>query len=161
MFWLHLAAATLLAVLMFMTVIDVARRTIAGKALVGVVEISQFLMVGIVFLSLAYAQRQNKNIRVDMLVTRLSGKRRIVLEVIMLLLFAGFAGLITWQGGLDFLHAWRIGEWEHGPGNVSLYTWPARLTIPVGCFWLFVQLIIDIVRYSRGYIPEVTKGGVE
>ena len=106
------------------------------------------------FMGLDWAKKYHEIVVLDR-------KGRIVLEVIMLLLFAGFAGLVTWQGGLDFLHAWRIGEWEHGPGNVSLYAWPARLTVPVGCFWLFVQLIVDIVRYSRGYIPEVTKGGIE
>ena len=146
MYWLHVAAATALAAVLSMTVIDVLRRAIMGKALVGVVELTEFLMVGIVFLSIAYTQVQDQHIKVDFLVARLPSKTQVVIKIIMLAVGATFIGLVGWQGSWDALNAWQIQEYRYGPGGIHLYEWPARLAIPIGCFWLVLQLAIDIGR---------------
>lgn len=149
MFWLHVVAASFIGVLMFMTVTDVVRRTITGKGVMGVVDITQFIMVIIVFLSLAYTQVRDRHIKVDLLTSRLRGKKQAVTNVVALLIGAGVVSLITWQGSWDTLYAWEIGEWRYGPGAVWMYTWPVRLMVPLGGFWLLVRLLIDTGRQAQ------------
>jgi len=120
MFWLNMGSAALIAVLGLITISDVIRRTLMGRALVGAVEITEFLMVAIVFLAIPYTQ--------------------------VLLLGACFLTIVMWQGIWDALQAWRIGEYKFGPGTVRLYAWPARFMVPFGCFWFLIQLGIDIGR---------------
>ena len=146
MFWLHIVAAAVIGILMFMTVIDVVRRAATGKALVGAVEITQFLMITIVFLSLAYAQVRDEHVKVDIITLRLRDRPRAWLDIVMLLIGAGFVFLVAWQGAWDTLEAFDLKEWQFGPGQMHMYTWPARLMIPIGCFFLGVQLLIDTGR---------------
>ena len=144
MFWMHMGSAALIAVLGSITIIDVIRRTLTDKALVGAVEITEFLMVGMVFLAIPYTQARDEHVKVDVVTSRLSGKVKIMVKIAMLLLGMSFLAIVTWQGVWDALDAWRIGEYKFGPGTVRLYTWPARFMVPFGCFWFLIQLGIDI-----------------
>ena len=159
MFWLHIVAAVAIGLLMAITVVDVTRRTIVGEAIIGVIEISGFLMVTIVFLSLAYTQVRGEHVRVDVLISRLGGKTRARIDIFLLFIGAAFFGVVTWQGSLDALQALRLGEWYFwGPGGVHLYTWPARFMVPLGGFWLAVRLMIDAGRQLRFLASGNTEG---
>jgi len=146
MFWLNMGSAALIAVLGLITISDVIRRTLMGRALVGAVEITEFLMVAIVFLAIPYTQVRDEHVKIEVVTSRLRGKTKIIVKIVMLLLGACFLTIVMWQGIWDALQAWRIGEYKFGPGTVRLYAWPARFMVPFGCFWFLIQLGIDIGR---------------
>lgn len=143
---LHIAAASLIGVLCLLTIVDVIRRAVFGKSLVGVVEITEFLMVGIVFLSLAYTEVRKEHVKVEILTIHFTPATQVLLKIILLALGSIFVALVLWQGILDTVLFWQIGEYKFGPGNLRLFKWPAMLMVPFGCFWFLLQLVINILQ---------------
>jgi len=78
-------------------VADVLTRLFVGKSLTGIIEIEEFMMVLIVFLSLAITQWQKAQISIDLVVNRLSERKQMVIEYFnhaaCFILFA----LMTWR----------------------------------------------------------------
>ena len=95
--------------LMMLTVADVVLRKIFNKGILGTLEISEFMMVAIVFFSLAEGELEDRNVSVDLLVKKLSLKSRVIIDALVKLLgfilycfiaiaVFGYAGLIKSSG---------------------------------------------------------------
>ncbi len=87
--WLHTLAHTLngigvvlIFLLMFLTVADVVLRKILNQGILGTLEISEFMMVAIVYFSLAEGELKQRNVNVDVLVKRLSLKSQTIIDAI-------------------------------------------------------------------------------
>lgn len=68
--------------LMLLTMTDVVLRKIFNKGILGTLEISEFMMVAIVYFSLAEGELKDRNVSVDLLVNRLSLKSRAIIDVL-------------------------------------------------------------------------------
>jgi TRAP-type C4-dicarboxylate transport system permease small subunit len=95
--------------LMFLTVADVVLRKVFSKGVLGTLEISEFMMVAIVFFSLAEGEIKDRNVNVDLFVNWLSPKSRVIIDAVIKILgfifycfitFAvfGYAGLMKSSG---------------------------------------------------------------
>ena len=75
--WLNYIGVTFTISLMLMVVTQVNARHIFNSPLVGYIDIMQMLMVPLVFLCIAYCQREGGHIRVEVFMSRvLKGGRR-------------------------------------------------------------------------------------
>jgi TRAP-type C4-dicarboxylate transport system permease small subunit len=74
--------------LMILTVADIILRKIFNKGIFGTLEISEFMMVAIVFFSLAECELEDRFVTVDLLVKKLSSKSRVAIDAF--LKFLGF-----------------------------------------------------------------------
>lgn len=79
--WIRKLSGTMNAVsslallaLMLMTVADILSRKITGASIVGVVELSEYLMVILVYSALARCEVMNRNVRVDIFTARMGGR---------------------------------------------------------------------------------------
>ncbi len=79
---LNCIGVAILFLLMLLTVADVVLRKIFNKGILGTLEISEFMMVAIVFFSLAEGELKDRNVNVDLLVNRLSPKSRAFIDAI-------------------------------------------------------------------------------
>jgi TRAP-type C4-dicarboxylate transport system permease small subunit len=68
--------------LMLLTVADVVLRKIFYKGILGTLEISEFMMVAIVYFSLAEGELKDRNVNVDLLVNRLSLRNRAIIDAL-------------------------------------------------------------------------------
>lgn len=90
--------------------LDVAARFIMKKSLPGIIEIEEFFMIIIVFLSLAATQQKEGHISIELLTCRLSSKMKLFLEVFTNCSCTIFTGLMTYQMTLATVN--KIGEYS-------------------------------------------------
>jgi len=107
-------------------------------------EVSHHFYGAHFMLGAAYALLHQMHVRTDVIVGRLSPRAQAVVASIASLVFFYFIGLLLWNGGLM---AWTsILRNEHVTSVFRSPLWPAKLTIPIGAFLLFMQGIADFIR---------------
>ncbi|NDK33260.1 TRAP transporter small permease subunit [Nesterenkonia haasae] len=144
---LALCASLLVAALMCLIVVDVARRQLTGRSIIGVLEYSEIVMVLIVYLSLGYGQMTRSHVAVDLFLTRLAPKARIAVDTAVLLttglLLLWFAFHATDSALSSFERL------EVRPGLAGVPVWPAKLAIPLGVLAMAVQCFAQIHHNIR------------
>lgn len=142
-------AVGIIAIMIFLTSADVFMRYVFNRPIPSTFELEQFLLVGVVYLTLAYVQYQKGHIRLDILADRspprIQTALRLFSHVICLVTFA----FITWRSGIEAYKAWSIGEYTMG--LISYPLWPAKWMIPIGSALLCFRFISDI--YSDVHSP--------
>lgn len=137
-----LISALCVVALMLTTTADVLRRTATGRALPGSVEYGELLMVGMVFLGLAYAQHQKEHVSVSVLTSRLPVRSAMVVRTTGMLTMVGF---LLWLSVAAYGEAMRsLASGEYRFGLLQVPMWPARLVIPVGVALLALETLIDL-----------------
>jgi TRAP-type C4-dicarboxylate transport system permease small subunit len=145
---LGLLAAGLVLVLMVLTTADVTLRYGLNSPVPGSWELSQLLLVGIVFLGLAHTQAVGRHVRVELFLRAAGAAARRRLDLLGLIVgFVVFA-LIFWVGLRDTWNAWAIGDYTLG--SITFPVWPSKLMVPVGSLLLCLRLLVQIVRCLRG-----------
>lgn len=132
-----------IGVLMFLTTSDVAGRYVFNHPISGTYELTEYLLIVIVFLSVAYIQSQRGHVTVDILCKRLPRKAFIALTAFGDAMGLFVLAVVFWQSGLIAWRAWRIGE--YAAGLIPFPLWPARLMFSFGIFILCMRLLLDLV----------------
>ena len=140
---LGVVAAAIIMVMMFLTTIDVVLRYIFNSPLPGVYELQEFMLVGAVFLSLAYIQSLKGHIYVDLFTNRFSGRGQAILAIISHTVSFLIFALITWQAGLRAWTALITGQSREG--LISYPLWPAKWALTIGVGFFCLRLALDIV----------------
>lgn len=147
---LHLGALSGFAVLAMMVVIilDVGGRAMFNLPVAGGNELSELLLVGLIFLGLAAAQQRRQHYTVDIAMHLFGPTARRVLDIGGLLLSLAVVALLAW---LSAQQAWTATvQGEASYGTISFPIWPARIVIAFGLGLLALQLAIDIIKAARG-----------
>lgn len=154
--------ATLLVTLV--VVADVAGRAIFNAPLHSATEVSELLLVVLVFLGLAGAQQKRQNYAIDVMSRHLPMTLQNVLEVLgyifCLVLTLGLAWFSTKQAMSSYARG------EAGFGIIAFPIWPARFVLALGLWLLSLQFICDILRFLTGNArtagsDDVTSGSYE
>ena len=143
--WLGYLGMSFLIGLMGMVVFEVVARYVFNHPMQGYIDIIEMMMVLLVFLSLAYCQREGGHIRMEIFMTRvlIGGRRYHLAEVFHLLIsLAGF-GLIAFFASKEVLHAYNIGDVSL---TVHLPTWPARMLMAIGSIFLCLRFILQMFQ---------------
>lgn len=154
--WLSYLGITFLIGLMAMVVLEVVARYVFGNPIVGYIDIMEMMMVLLVFLTLAYCQREGGHIRLELFMTRVlkEGRRYHVAEFFHLLLsLAGFA-VIAFFSVNSALHAYTIGD-----VSPVIYwpTWPARMLAAIGAIFLCVRFILQMFYSLNQVVVRVKR----
>ena len=108
-------------------------------------EIQSYLFAGIVLLGAAETLRRNEHVRVDLLYSNLSPRRRLWADVFGILLFLlPFMLVMAW---LSWPIAWRslrTGEGSTNAGGLPL--WPLRMLLPLGFGLMALQGLSELVK---------------
>jgi len=140
-------AAAIVVFMMGLTTVDVALRYLFNSPIAGVYTLCEMLMVGIVYLAIAYVQQQKSHVRVDVLIDRLQGPPRLAFELATLLLaLVGFS-LMTWQSALLAWDAWVTGD--YAMGLIEYPFWPTKSAMTLGIGLLCLRFVTDITTYIR------------
>ncbi len=142
--WMNLLSAGLLVFMMLLVTANTLGRYVFNSPILGALELTEELMVFIVYLGIAYTQFMKAHINIDIVVTRLSERSQLVCEAISMFLACILFALIVWQGTLSMIEAYQVHELT--VGSVEIPLWPAKLMVPFGSLILCVRYIIDIVH---------------
>jgi TRAP-type transport system small permease protein len=149
--WLSLAlaavAAVVLAFMMFLMVTDVFCRYMLNRPILGAFEITEFMMMILVFFAIAHAQGKKAHISVDVLVLKLSNRTQQIFRAIGSLLGLGLFSLMTWQ---IVLHALRVYRAHQRSIDLGLPVFPFTLMAALGTAIFCLTLIVSAVRSAAG-----------
>ena len=139
-------ALVALVAMTLVTVVDVAGRYLLNRPLPGGLELSELLMVFLVFGCFAFVELQNRHVDVDVLVNRFPPWGRACCEGLAGLLSAGFWGAIAWRSMIRALDIRAAGETTT---NLGLPIWPFIGVAAIGSALFTVVLLIrrfEVVR---------------
>lgn len=135
--------------MMMLTTIDVVCRYFFNASILGVYEITEFMMVCVVFFSLSFAQKLKGHVAVNILVDRLRRKPRNIFDVFNFLISIIFLLLIAWMSfsqGIELLHSNRVS------GNLNIPVYPFFFVLALGCVAMALELLKDLITGIRGIV---------
>jgi len=141
------AGIGILMVMMFLTVVDVFLRFAFDKPIVGAYEMSEFMMVILVFFALAYTETIKGHIRVDVLVSHFPPRAQAIIDSTTYFLGLGVLALIVWQNFLVGMVKLKAGEIT---GSIPLPVGPFHMVIVFGaalfCLVMLVNLLDSLAK---------------
>lgn len=105
--------------------------------------VSNYYMILVAFLPLAFTERRNGQISVEVVTVLLPGRVQRVLNVFSMIFCIAVFAALAWQGWIEAGRALEVGSFEIEQ-NIKLLTWPARYLLPIGCGLVAVTLVVKI-----------------
>ncbi len=143
MTWLAIAA---LSGLVLLLVGNVFSRYLFNAPILGTVEIAELLTLVIVFLTIAYTEKEKGHVTIDLLLPKLPQRFRSVSTVVLLLLSMAYFLLLAWQGFLMMLsniHPYLTSQIM----DIPLY--PFMIIISFGSLLISLQMAVNMLQ-ARG-----------
>lgn len=128
--------------------IDVAGRTLISAPLHSSTEVSELLLVAMVFFGLAAAQQNRQNYAIDVLSRHFPPAIQRFLEILGYLFSLCVVGLLAWLSTRQAISAYKRGE--AGFGIIAFPIWPGRFVLAFGLWLLVLQFFFDMVRQLVG-----------
>ncbi|WP_156272031.1 TRAP transporter small permease [Neomoorella glycerini] len=128
--------------MMFLVVIDVFLRFVFNRPILGSYEIVEYLMVLVVFLSLANGQLSKTHVSVEVVTQYLRGRIRAFFEFITALISLGIFILLTWGGILQVGHVRATHQVSQA---LAIPHWPFQIIVVLGGVLFCLVLAADIV----------------
>ena len=143
---LNLCAGVLIFALMLLGVVQIVLRTVFDAPIFGYIDVVEVSMVGFAVLSIAFVQRVGGHVRMEMLIGKLAGRVKWLMEA----LGTGVAGFIV---AVLIPYSWdhfeRAFEFGDSTIDIELVTWPAKLVVPVALSVLLLRLVLQFGGYLR------------
>lgn len=138
---LSYVGAAALFFMMLLTTVDVAGRYILNKPITGVFELTEYLVLILIFSFLAITQAQGGHVSVDLLLTRLPAKLRFAVNLINHLACLALMAVIFWMGFLNALESKAVGEVSP---NLAIPKYPFVFFLALGCLIFCIEYLRNI-----------------
>ena len=140
---LNIVGVSFIMLIMLFTACEIIGRYLFNQPIPGYVENTELMMIPIAFLGIAYNQRIGAHVRMDLIIKRFKGRFYHGAEAFLLLLSLAAYFII-------FLYSLKSAVNAYEVGDVTEYlyfpTWPSKLCIPIGAFFLCLRFIIQIIK---------------
>lgn len=111
------------------------------------VELSEYLLVLVVFMSLGWVLKEDRHVAVGFVVNLLPKTARLGLKLLTSLLTMAFLGILVWKGGKTAVTAFT-GDY-HSSSLLNFPMWIPYALIPLGALVLSLQYIVKICELIR------------
>ena len=115
-----------------------------------VLELSGYLLVGLVFLGAPYTETIDGHVRVDFLYRKFSGKIKSFVDIVISLISISWCGILVWKGGEIAYDSWKFGI-----RSSDTMMWPlfySQILVPIGCFLVILVLAANLVKAVRIFL---------
>ena len=129
--------------MMCLTVYDVVGRYVFNSPTLGAFEMTEFLVLTMVFSFLGYAQSQKAHVTVDILVERFPKKARDLIDIFNYLVSLAVVAIVAWMGFEKALEAFHTGR---KPLNLAIPNYPFVFFLSFGCAIFCIEFIRDILK---------------
>lgn len=140
-----------LVAMMIVTVIDVAGRYLFNTPILGAFELTEFLVLILIFSFLAHTQSQKRHICCEILADLLPNKIQFVSGVINSIISLVLFGLITYMGIVKAIELMQTGE---SSPNLVIPNYPFA-------FFLALGGLVMCIEYAKDIITLLIKGKEE
>lgn len=130
---------------------DVILRYFFNRPTQWAVEVGELLMLPTVFLAAALVLRDDGHIRADILYRRITGFKRIVLDLALYIMGLAWSFVLLWEGWQIFYEFLKRGKTTP---SAELPTYPPMFLAAVGCTFLVIECLFrigDTLRKLRGH----------
>jgi tripartite ATP-independent transporter DctM subunit len=141
--WTNIIGLSGFFIMVVLSFVDVIMRYFFNSPIRYVSELIEVGMITSIFLAIAYTQNQKGHISVDVIVSRLTPKPRVILEFITTVLGLGIFAIIIWQNVVEipFVLANNIVHTQSFPVSKA----PFLALIVLGCSILWIFLVRDLL----------------
>ena len=144
-------AAAVIA-MMFLTTVDVVLRYFFNRPIAGSAEVTEYLMVITISLTLAYCAVIKGHVRVEVFVSLLSKKAQAFTHSFVLLLGVILFGLLTWQTAIQAVGIYGVGSYS----TVLLVpVYPFVWVLFIGGLLITLVFLRDPVSYTHLTLPTI------
>ncbi len=146
-----MGSIVLLGIMMMLTVVDVALRYLFHRPIYGGMELTEYLMVCVGTLGLAWCAKEGAHIRVDLVVSRLPQTAQKVLDVVNYILVVFVAGIIASQAFLRFMVVRRLGV---ASPMLDIPQYPFLIVVSISYLLLFLISIMFLIHSISSLIAK-------
>ena len=138
-----MCGAVFIFLMTLLITVDVIGRAFGTPTYVAT-ELSGYLLIGIVFLGLAYTQRKGRHIKIIMLTERLPPRKRQLLEIATLIVALTFISWFTWSTFGPVIQNYVL----KATSLTFIHTplWIPYAFVAVGLAVLGIELMIELIR---------------
>ena len=135
----------------FLIFVQVVMRYVFGRSLSWSEELARYLFIWYTWIGTSLAVRKRRHIRIEILRDFLKEKAKLRLELLVLLLWAGFSAFLAFKG-------LQVGKFLYTSNQTSpaleIPMFFAYAAIPVGCALMFLRLLGEmketLMHLSKG-----------
>jgi TRAP-type C4-dicarboxylate transport system permease small subunit len=125
--------------MMILTILDVVLRKLASKSILGTVELTEFMLVILVFFALAQTELLDGHVRVDLVMSRFSDRVQGFMDMITQFVCFALSLLISWSS-LVYSEEMRLSE--EVTQDLLIPVYPFIYFVALGCLVLSFTLLI-------------------
>lgn len=144
---LFVIACILLAGILLSVCTNVVMRYLLRSPLRGIIELVEYALIYITFLSAAWILRLEKHVSIDFVTERVGPRWRALLKIVTSILAALVWLVVTWYSAEVTWELFKTGERVYT--DISPLKWSLVAAIPIGGFLLFVQSVRWVYIYVR------------
>ena len=108
-------------------------------------EMAQFAMVAYYILGGPYAVQMGSNVRMDLLYSELSDRRKAQIDAITVLFLIVYLVFMLWGGWDSLMYSFQYGG-ERSPTAWRPYLWPIKTIMVTGIFLMLLQAISELFK---------------
>ena len=148
-------ASILIIFVMVMVSIDVILRYFFNAPIMGVLEISEYMMLYIPMLGAAWLLRSRGHVNIDIVIGFFDSKNQSILNFITYTICAVTCAFIAYWGGVTTWDQYQRGILDIKAIEIPKFTF--LISIPIGFFLLFIEFL----RNAYGYLKKSKKAEKE
>ncbi len=154
----NLLASIAIFLMMVLGVVQIVMRTIFNSPVAGYIDMVELSMASMAFLGAAYCQRLGTHIRMDLVVSHLSGRKYWALEIFSTLVGMFIIAVLVWYGAGHFWRAYSLGDTTI---DAEFVVWPSKLLVPIAFSIWFLRLTVQLAGSIRLFIdPSAEPVGI-
>jgi TRAP-type C4-dicarboxylate transport system permease small subunit len=146
----YLAGFFLIAIFVLMIGLSAGRQV--GFNIPAGDDFASWCMAALAFLGLAHTFKSGELIRVGILLDRLHGRIRHLVEIVCLLVGSAFIGFFAWHAARMVYDSWRFNDMSQGVIAVPL--WIPQLGYAFGLIVLSIAFLDELAHVLRGRLPR-------
>lgn len=148
-----LAGFFLIAIFLLMMALSLGRQV--GINVQSGDDFTAWCLVAMAFLALAHTFKSSELIRMGLVIERLSGRVRQVMELVALTIATAIVGTLTWAAVTMTYDSWLLNDLSSGVISVPL--WIPQLGFSVGSSILLIAFLDEFYNVATGGYPRYSK----
>ena len=126
---------------------DVIARKLFNSPLIFADEVCGYLMVLVTFLGLSYTMQEGSHIQVKVLVKLTTNRGQAKLRILWCIVGILYTSVLLYWTGKLVGESYELKSFAPTPSHIPLF--PFQLIMPIGCFLLLLQLIVELLKVMR------------
>jgi TRAP-type C4-dicarboxylate transport system permease small subunit len=135
--------------LMLVGVVQIVGRTVFNAPIFGYIDAIEMSIAVFAFLAIAYCERMNGHVRMELLIGKLRGRPLWLAEMAGQVLGLFLMAVLIWYG---WEHAMRAYEYGDSTIDAQIPWWPSKMLIPAAFALLFLRQLLNLIGYARLFL---------